>query len=166
MGISFNADEVFEMGMDIEKNGEAYYRKAAELAKDPEVKKIFEQLMHAETEHFKTFKRLREKLPAGDTAPLVSDPEDQGYLYLDALVKSRLFSTVREAESVAAKIGGPIEVLHGALTFEKDTILFFTEMQGSTREDLGRSEIGRLIDEERTHVVWISGMIRKLREGA
>lgn len=166
MGISFNADEVFEMGMDIEKNGEAYYRKAAELTKDHEVKKIFEKLMEAEMQHYRTFRELRERLPAKDTAPLVSDPEDQEYLYLDALVKSRLFGSVREAEEVAAKTGGALAALQGALTFEKDTILFFTEMQGRTREDLGRAEIDRLIGEERNHVMWISGMIRKLRGSA
>lgn len=166
MGISFNADEVFEMGMDIEKNGEAYYRKAAELTKDPRAKKVFEQLKDAEAEHFRTFSELRDRLPARDTTPLVSDPEDQEYLYLDALVKSRLFNSVREAEAVASKTGGPVEALQGALTFEKDTVLFFTEMQGRTREDLGRAEIDRLIEEERKHIVWISSMIRELREGS
>jgi len=57
MGISFNADEVFEMGMDIEQNGEAYYRKAVELTEDPEIKKIFEELMVAEKAHYETFKK-------------------------------------------------------------------------------------------------------------
>lgn len=166
MGITFNADEVFEMGMDIEKNGESYYRKAAELTDDPEVRAIFERLMRAETEHYRTFRELREKLPAVDTAPLVSDPEDQEHLYLDALVKSRLFGSEREAEEVAARTGGPLEALQGALTFEKDTILFFTEMQQRTREDLGRAEIGMLIAEERAHVIWISSMIKRLRENA
>ena len=164
MGISFNADEVFEMGMDIEQNGEAYYRKAAELTEDPEVKKIFDDLMTAEQQHYETFKKLRENLPAKDTTPLVSDPDDQEYLYLDALVKSRLFNSVREAEEVVSKASGPIETLQGALTFEKDTILFFTEMKGRTREDLGKNEIDRLIAEEREHIIWISGMIRKIRE--
>ena len=164
MGISFNADEVFEMGMDIERNGEAYYRKAAELADDPEVKKIFEELMAAEQSHYETFKKLRENLPAGDTTPLVSDPEDQGYLYLDALVKSRLFDNAREAEEVVSRASGPIDVLQGALSFEKDTILFFTEMKARTREELGASEIDRLIAEERDHVIWISSLIKKLRE--
>ena len=164
MGISFNADEVFEMGMDIEQNGEAYYRKAAELTEDPEVKKIFDDLMTAEQQHYETFKKLRENLPAKDTTPLVSDPDDQEYLYLDALVKSRLFNNVREAEEAVSKASGPIETLKGALIFEKDTILFFTEMKGRTREDLGKNEIDRLIAEEREHVIWISGMIRKIRE--
>jgi len=164
MGISFNADEVFEMGMDIEQNGEAYYRKAAELTEDPEIKKIFDDLMTAEQQHYETFKKLRENLPAKDTTPLVSDPDDQEYRYLDALVKSRLFNNVREAEEVVSKASGPIEALQGALTFEKDTILFFTEMKARTREDLGKNEIDRLIAEEREHVIWISGMIKKIRE--
>ncbi len=164
MGISFNADEIFEMGMDIEMSGEAYYRKAAELTEDPEIRKIFEDLMVAEKQHYETFKKLRENLPAKDTTPLVSDPEDQEYLYLDALVKSRLFNNVREAEEVVSKTSGPIEALQGALAFEKDTILFFTEMKGRTREDLGKKEIDRLIAEEREHIIWISGMIRKIRE--
>lgn len=164
MGISFNADEVFEMGMNIEMNGEAYYRKAAELTEDAEIKKIFEDLMVAENQHYETFKKLRENLPAKDTTPLVSDPEDQEYLYLDALVKSRLFNNVHEAEEAVSKASGSIEALQGALTFEKDTILFFTEMKGRTREDLGKNEIDRLIAEEREHIIWISGMIRKIRE--
>jgi rubrerythrin len=164
MGISFNADEVFEMGMDIEQNGEAYYRKAAELTEDPEIKKIFDDLKTAEQQHYETFKKLRENLPAKDTTPLVSDPDDQEYLYLDALVKSRLFNNVREAEEVVSKASGPIETLQGALAFEKDTILFFTEMKGRTREDLGKNEIDRLIAEEREHIIWISGMIKKIRE--
>lgn len=164
MGISFNADEVFEMGMDIEQNGEAYYRKAVELTEDPEIKKIFEELMVAEQAHYETFKKLRENLPAKDTTPIVSDPEGQEYLYLDALVKSRLFNNVREAENVCADRCDPVSVLQGALTFEKDTILFFTEMKGRTREDLGKTEIDRLIAEEREHIVWISGMIKKIRE--
>ena len=164
MGISFNADEVFEMGMNIEMNGEAYYRKAAELTEDAEIKKIFEDLMVAENQHYETFKKLRENLPAKDTTPLVSDPEDQEYLYLDALVKSRLFNNVHEAEEAVSKASGSIEALQGALTFEKDSILFFTEMKGRTREDLGKNEIDRLIAEEREHIIWISGMIRKIRE--
>lgn len=161
MSISFNADEVFEMGMDIETNGEAYYRKAAELSKNEEIGKVFLRLMKEEKKHYEIFKKLREGLPPKSTQPTIADPEDQEYLYLDALVKSRLFNNVHEAEDLASKVGGEIEALRAALIFEKDTILFFQTMKSMTREDLGQSEIDRLIEEERKHVVWISEEIRK-----
>ena len=161
MSISFNADEVFEMGMDVETNGEAYYRKAAELSKNEEIKKVFLRLMEEEKKHYETFKELREALPPKSAQPTIVDPEGQEYLYLDALVKSRIFNNVHEAEELASKVGDEIEALRAALAFEKDTILFFQMMKSMTREDLGRNEIDRLIGEERKHVVWISEEIRK-----
>ncbi len=161
MSISFNADEVFEMGMDVETNGQAYYRKAAELSKNDEIKKVFLRLMEEEKKHYETFKELREALPPKSAQPTIVDPEGQEYLYLDALVKSRIFNNVHEAEELASKVGDEIEALRAALTFEKDTILFFQTMKSMTREDLGRNEIDRLIAEERKHVVWISEEIRK-----
>jgi len=162
MAIAFSADEVFEMGMDIERNGEAYYRKAAELAKDAAVKAVFHDLMKQEQQHFVTFKGLRDKLPPRTSLPTVADPESEEYLYLDALVKSRLFNTVREAESLAAKAANAVEALKAALTFEKDTVLFFQMMKGMTDERLGRSEIDRLIEEEHGHIVRISAAIKEI----
>jgi len=162
MGIAFNADEVFEMGMDIEKNGEAYYRKAAELAKEAAVKAVFHDLMRQEQQHYVTFKGLREKLPPRTSLPTVADPESEEYLYLDALVKSRLFNSVHEAESLAAKAANAVEALRAALTFEKDTVLFFQMMKGKVDERLGKSEINRIIEEEHSHIVRILAAIREI----
>ncbi|MBD3179760.1 MAG: rubrerythrin, partial [Candidatus Latescibacteria bacterium] len=132
MSISFNADEVFEMGMDVEKNGEAYYRKAAEKVNDPAVKEILAYLADEEQKHFQTFSKLRESLPAGSTTTVTQDPEGQESLYLDALVKSRLFNNEKEAERIASSVEGEVEALKTALTFEKDTILFFMYMKDLT----------------------------------
>lgn len=161
MTIAFSADEVFEMGMDVEKNGEAYYKKAAELAKDPLIKDVFVYLAGEEQKHWETFKELRDSLPPKSSTPTVGDPEGQEGLYLDALVKSRLFNSEREAEEVASEAGDEVEALKAALTFEKDTILFFQNMKSMTREDLGRDKIDMLIDEERKHVIRISEEIKK-----
>lgn len=161
MGIAFSADEVFEMGMDIEQNGEAYYQKAAALAKDAKVKAVFTDLMKQEHVHYETFKALRDKLPPKVSLPTVADPESEEYLYLDALVKSRLFNNVHEAESLAAKVGDEIEALRAALTFEKDTVLFFQTMKSMTDERLGRADIDRLIEEEHKHIVRIAAAIKE-----
>ena len=93
--------------------------------------------------------------------PTVADPESEEYLYLDALVKSRLFNTAREAEALAAKSGDEIEALRSALTFEKDTVLFFQTMKAMTDERLGRGEVDRIIEEEHRHIVRISKAIKE-----
>ncbi len=161
MGISFSADEVFEMAMDIEKNGEAYYRKALTLAKSAGVKTVLTDLMEQEQHHYATFKGLRDNLPPRASLPTVADPESEEYLYLDALVKSRLFNTTREAEALAAKSGNEIEALRSALVFEKDTVLFFQTMKAMTDERLGRGDIDRIIEEEHRHIVRISKAIKE-----
>jgi rubrerythrin len=162
MGIAFSADEVYEMGMDIERNGEAYYQKAAALAKDARVEAIFTDLMKQERQHYLTFKGLRDKLPPKTSLPTVADPESEEYLYLNALVKSRLFNSVHEAESLAAKVTNAVEALKAALVFEKDTVLFFQMMKEMTDERLGKSEIDRLIEEEHKHIVRISAAIKEI----
>ncbi|HVO76384.1 MAG TPA: ferritin family protein [Candidatus Bathyarchaeia archaeon] len=162
MAIEFSADEVYEMGMDIERNGEAYYRKAAALSKDEKVRGVFTDLMKQEQQHYQTFKALREKLPPKTSLPTVADPEGEEQLYLDALVKSRLFNSVHEAESLASKVSSAHEALKAALSFEKDTVLFFQMMKGMTEERLGKSEIDRLIEEEHGHIVRIAAAIREI----
>ncbi len=162
MGITFNADEVFEMGMDVEKNGEAYYNKAAELATDPEVKKVFEYLAGEEKNHWETFKQLRDGLTGDIAAQTVMDPDGVNELYLDALVRSRLFSSEREAEQAAENAKDAVAALKGALTFEKDTILFFSMMKSMTRGDLGADKIDLLIAEEQKHIVRIAKEIDKI----
>ena len=162
MSIAFNAEEVFKMGMDIETNGAAYYKKAAELVKDSEIKKVLLHLMDEEKKHYIIFKNLLESLPPKSSLPTVGDPEGQENLYLNALVKSRLFNNVRE--EIAAQVESAEEALKAALTFEKDTILFFQTMKSMTREDLGQAEIDMLIEEERKHVIKISEELKKFKE--
>ena len=160
MAIAFSADEVFEMAMDVERNGEAYYRKAASLSKDAAIRAVLTDLMEQEKLHYATFKKLRENLPPKDTLPTYADPDSEEYLYLDTLVKSRMFTNVHEAEALAAKVANEIEALRAALSFEKDTILFFQSMQRMTDKRLGSSEIDHIIEEEHRHVVRISGAIK------
>ena len=54
---------VFEFAMQMEKDGEKFYRQIAEKTKNPGLKKIFTTLADEEVEHYKTFKKYYEKTP-------------------------------------------------------------------------------------------------------
>ena len=60
MGMPFNADEVFEMAEQIERNGARFYRTAAE--KFPEVNPLLLELAAMEDKHEKTFAAMRSEL--------------------------------------------------------------------------------------------------------
>jgi len=52
---------VFEFAMQMEKDGEAFYRQIAAKTKNPGLQKIFTTLADEEVEHYKTFKKFYEK---------------------------------------------------------------------------------------------------------
>ena len=49
---------VFEFAMQMEKDGEAYYRKMADLAGNAVLRKVLEQLADDEVKHYNIFKRF------------------------------------------------------------------------------------------------------------
>ena len=59
MSIKFNADEIFEIAIQIEKNGEKFYRKAAEAVSDEDARQTFIELADMEVAHIKTFADMR-----------------------------------------------------------------------------------------------------------
>ena len=59
MGITFNADEIFEMAEEIERNGAKFYREAAQKAADKQVKQMLLDMAAMEDGHLVTFQQMR-----------------------------------------------------------------------------------------------------------
>ena len=55
----FNANEVFEIAVKIEENGERFYRTLAENVEDETLKNLFKQLGEAEVKHKEFFQNLQ-----------------------------------------------------------------------------------------------------------
>ena len=71
MGISFNADEIFEMAIYVERNGAKFYRKAAEQTESPDVKKMLLELAAMEDGHEIIFAEMRKDLNEKDRKSVV-----------------------------------------------------------------------------------------------
>jgi len=85
MVIGFNADEVFEMAIQIEENGATFYRKAAELQSDAENREFLEKLAAMQDSHKATFIEIRKMLTDKEKSGKVFDPQDELSLYLAAM---------------------------------------------------------------------------------
>ena len=91
MSYDFNADEVFEMAEQLERNGGKFYRSAAENADNSENRSFLLELAKMEDQHEKTFKAMRAELPAKAKESKVFDPQGEAALYLRALADTRVF---------------------------------------------------------------------------
>ena len=162
MGIQFNADEVFRIGMEVELNGKAFYHEASTLVKSLELRVILELLRDEEEKHYNAFAAMREKLPAAAAEETVYDPEGEMGAYLKALADSRVFTSESQASEVARACDDEEEILRLALKFEKDSVLVFQAMRDLTKAEWGKEKIDWLIEQERDHVRKISGALAAL----
>jgi rubrerythrin len=158
----FNAAEVFQIAIEIEENGKAFYEKAQKIIQDAEVKALFADLATQEVEHKKRFEMLKAQLPQAASAPTVSDPNDELYAYLRMMADQHVFVSVAGVDEQLAQIKTATDALKLAIQFEKDSVLFFLSMQDATCEDKGRELIQSLVKEEQEHLKRLSLYLRKL----
>ncbi|MBN1422047.1 MAG: ferritin family protein [Planctomycetes bacterium] len=152
MGVTFNADEVFEMGIRIEENGEAFYQAGAKIVDDPKAREVLLDLARKEKQHAETFRKLKAELPKDAAQPTVFDPEGVGTAYLKAAADTHVFNMYEAVDEVLQGVKTAREVVRAALGFEKDSIVFFLTMKDVIPAKLGQSQIDRLIREEQMHI--------------
>jgi rubrerythrin len=152
----FNAREIFDIGVQIEVNGKAFYEAAAKKTAETAMKEFFLELAAWENTHIKLFGELRDALPkAAGNVPLF-DPNDEAAMYLQATADSHVFVKNKDMVGLVAGCKGPMEILDLAMTFEKDSVVFYTTMKKVVAPNLGQEKVDRLIDEEIKHISMLS----------
>jgi rubrerythrin len=150
MMYDFNADEVFEMAEQLERNGAEFYRTSARAISDPRAGALLVQLADMEDEHEKIFARMRAQLTASEKAQTVFDPEQEAVQYLKAMADTRVFfEKTIDTSSMEA-------ILKDAITAEKDSIVFYLGMRDAVPEEMGRRHLDQIIREEMGHIRLLS----------
>lgn len=142
----FTADDVFEMAVQLERNGDKFYREAAQNTDNPEYKKLLVGLSEMEVEHEKTFLDLRSELSGNEKTSTVFDPQDESALYLRALADTKVFFE-KEIDFSSMK-----SVLKAAILAEKDSIVFYLGMKEMVPEKYGKDKLDNVIKEEMGHI--------------
>lgn len=158
MMYDFNAQEIFEMAEQLEKNGAAFYTRSAASSNDPAAKKLLQELAAMEVEHGKTFAGLKKQLTAKEQQVLVFDPQGETASYLKALADTRVFFEKKvDPSSLEA-------ILKEAIIAEKDSIVFYLGMKDMVPEGLGKDRIDAIIKEEMSHIRLLSHELAVLKK--
>ena len=160
--MNFNAREVFDIGTQIEVNGKAFYEAAAKKTAETSMKEFFLELAAWENTHIQLFSELRDALPKAAGNVPVFDPSDEAALYLQATADSHVFVKNRDMVGLVAGCKGPVDILDIAMTFEKDSVVYYTTMKKVVAKNLGQDKVDRLIDEEIKHIGMLSQRRAKL----
>ncbi|MCD6198013.1 MAG: ferritin family protein [Deltaproteobacteria bacterium] len=168
MSYDFNADEVFGMAEQIERNGVRFYREAAENISDSSVRILFLDLAAMEAEHEKVFASMRADLADKEREPTVFDPEGEAALYLRALADLQVFVKEEEEAFILSEDLTEQEkitkILWAAISLEKESIVFYLGMKELVPAKSGKDKIDKIIREEMGHIRLLSGLRKKLLE--
>ncbi|MHC4291551.1 MAG: ferritin family protein [Planctomycetota bacterium] len=162
MSITFNADEIFEMAEQIERNGAKFYREAAGNSSDASAKEMLLSLAAMEDGHEKTFIQMRQELSAEEKESNIFDPDDEVAQYLQTMAD---FHGTEGKVSPTEKLTGNeslADILKIALQAEKNSIAFYVGIKDMVSSKSGKAKVQAIIIEEMAHVSTIGGKLQTL----
>jgi rubrerythrin len=161
--MAFNADEVFEMAEQIERNGAKFYREVAARAADRKMKEMFLNLASMEDGHLRTFQEMRQGLSDQEKGGTTFDPDNEASLYLQAMADTKGFEGMK---SPTLKLTGkePMEELFEiAIEAEKNSVLFYVGLKGMVAARAGRDKVEDIIREEVGHAAQLRRQLAVIR---
>jgi rubrerythrin len=160
MADKFNADEIFEIAEQIERNGSAFYRKSAQMMADQKAHDLLIMLADMEVRHEQLFKQMREELHSEDPAWLESfddfEAAEESVKYLQAVANGKVFDLDQNSPDRLGDDATLADILRLAIQFEKDTVIFYLGIKGAVPAKLGQEKIDGLIEQELSHVTLLS----------
>jgi rubrerythrin len=146
MPTQYAIEEVFEMAIQLERNGEAFYTAAAKHSRQPQARKLLLEFAQWEQNHEKLFTQMRDDLLDTDYV----DQGGQAAAYLQASVAGEVFQLHDKAMQALTGQATLALIIDMAIAMEKEAILFYAGLRDVVAR--GQDKIDEIIAEERRHI--------------
>ena len=163
MSITFNADEIFEMAEQIERNGARFYHKAAENFKDSDTHNTLLELADWERQHEATFAAMRKELSEQERQPTVFDPENEATLYLHVIADGHVFNLKQEPSEKLTGKESQENIYNTAISMEKDSVVFYLALKDLVPPGEGKDKVEAIIKEEMRHIAILNQKLAALK---
>lgn len=141
--ISREVKTLIEEAIKLEINGQAFFKKAADITHNELGKKMFHRLAEEEVKHLDAFSRLFSSvIKSDDWKKQVKKEELKGHSPVIEELDQRMKRAEGQSEVEALRIG---------MELEKKAINFFKNSASSTVDPTAREIFERIADEEKLH---------------
>lgn len=164
MSIRFNADEIFEMAEQIERNGARFYRQAAEGFTDADSRQKLFDLAAMEDEHERVFHSMRADLSGKEGVVSGFDPNGEAALYLQAIADGKVFDVRKDPTERLTGKETMEDIYRMAIGLEKVSVVFYQGIKEMVPERLGKDRIEAIIKEEMGHITLLSKELVALKQ--
>ena len=160
IGLAF--EDLVDLAFQMETNGAAFYRKAAERSADPETRRLLADLQGMEEAHARLWAEMKVHLGGAD--PIVKEADETASEYLRTWLSGTAFDRSPEQVAAIAASGSVPEILRVAIGLEKETIAFYTGLRALVADDRVLSRLDSMTKEELKHVAELSRTLQGLTE--
>ena len=162
MSITFNADEIFEIAEQIERNGAQFYRNASGRFTDPAARDKLLDLAVMEDDHEKTFAEMRMDVSVSEKMSTSFDPDSEAVLFLQSIADGKIFNIKKNPSEILAEGITIEEILKQAIELEKDSVVFYTGIREMLSEKIGKKKVNDIINEEIGHIFDLGNQLSAL----
>ena len=157
MSYLLDVNEILGFAVYIEERGYEFYVEAMKKFHEPRATELFQYLADEEFKHEKVFKRL-----VGQDGGLKKGEHDAEYqAYMREFVKAHQLGDTEAVNRKLARLSTLEDILDLAMGFEKDSIVFFSELKEAYAKG-HTAALDRVIHEEMGHLRKIFQMKQQL----
>ena len=142
----FFANELLDMAIKLENNGEAVYRDAIEKVSKPELVSLLEWMADEEVKHADFFSDLKLKIETERENPFMAEMSHELF---DDLLGDKNFS-LKEIDF--SSIENSDELIAIFIEFEKDSVIFYKVLEPFVEDLVALEQLKKIIDEENRHI--------------
>ncbi|APV44641.1 Rubrerythrin [Dehalogenimonas formicexedens] len=159
MTIAFSPAELYNIAIAVERRGAAFYDTLARSSQNDLVRQSFLALAAMEHQHIQAFQKMLASAPK----TFGEGYGDEEYAaYFKALVDSAIFNDDLATSELVTKVDSDKEAVEIGMGAEKDSILFYEQLQDIAGGDASES-IGKIISEEKEHLRKLAEIKTKLQ---
>jgi rubrerythrin len=142
----FTFHEIYDLAVQIEKNGEFFFREAENKVSNPSLKTLFLWLAEQEVRHSNWFMQRKASLKVGAEALALDEMSSK---MLQDILGDQRFSL---GDVAVDRIDTTEDLLSIAIEFEEDTIIFFGMLRSLIEDDDILEGMDEIIEEEKRHI--------------
>jgi len=138
--------DIFDFAMQMEKDGEAYYRELAHKCGDKGLARIFMLLADEEVKHYGIFSRMKKGKVEVPPTTILSDVKN-------------IFAKMKETGEALVARADQIALYRKAQEIEKKSEDFYREKATEVQEPSQKESLLKIADEEKSHFMILEGVI-------
>ena len=142
----FSVNEILDLAIQLEKNGESVYRNAVDKVTKPDLVSLLIWMADEEARHRRWFLEMKKKVETHSINPFMSEMSRQVF---GGILGDKSFSH-RDVDF--SKVDRVHDLIGIFLEFEKDTILFYETLMPFIEDDDTLENIKKIIAEENNHI--------------